>query len=229
MKVRDILKNRILAELQDGGFTWDPKAGRYRSNATGRFISEKRILEVTDSIVDGQQESYKIRLERLTERMIEGKISLQDWQDRFGKELKSGYITTAMLGRGGKGQMTLADYGRLGARLQFEYRHLNKFAEQIKAGEIAPGQIRVRTGMYANGIRTAYFDGQREAKKNAGVAEERRVLNPAEHCEDCIAYAERGWQPLGILPPPGIGSACGHNCKCEMEYRTIEEAIQQLL
>jgi hypothetical protein len=77
--------------------------------------------------------------------------------------------------------------------------------------------------MYANKTRTAYYDGKVAAAKDAGLVEERRRLNPAEHCADCIGFANLGWQPIGSLPEPGEQSVCRANCKCTKEFRDQDD------
>lgn len=211
---------RSLAK-KPAGFTWDKNVGRYRNEA-GRYVSERRILSLGESYTDGY---IRPRLAEITERLIAGKIDLAGWQTQFARELKDGYLVQYMIGRGGREAMTAADFGRIGGHLAFEYRHLDQFAQDIKAGKLTAGQVLTRANMYADGARTAFYEGLTAAKGEAGYVQERRILHPAEHCEDCTGYAALGWQPIGSLPPPGIGSRCNHSCKCEKEYRTAAEML----
>ncbi|HEY6021351.1 MAG TPA: hypothetical protein VIY48_16040, partial [Candidatus Paceibacterota bacterium] len=56
-----------------------------------------------------------------------------------------------------------------------------------------------------------------------GYEEERRVLEPgADHCEGCEEQAAQGWQPIGTLDPIG-DEECMTRCKCEFEYRRLDE------
>jgi hypothetical protein len=154
----------------------------------------------------------------MTQRMIDGKMSLGDWQRSMAKEIKDAHIISATAGRGGRDQMTQSDWGRVGARLRFEYKHLNDFAQEVKDKGIT-GNTLNRAGMYGEAPRTAFYDGLTAAKKVAAFTEERRITNSKETCPDCIGYEAQGWQPIGVLPEPGQRSVCGHNCKCEKEYR----------
>ena len=56
-----------------------------------------------------------------------------------------------------------SDYGRIGGRLNFEYRKLDQFAQEIALGTLSEAQIQARVQLYANGARTAFFDGHRAA------------------------------------------------------------------
>lgn len=206
----------IVYELATGGYRWDTDAARYRSKDTGRFVSEIALrldLDRFNSQVVGGN------LQDITDRMIDGRITLSSWQQQIAAELKDAWGVNIRIGRGGASQMTQADYGRYGGRLAYEYNRLTRFAIEIETGNLTPGQIKARMQLYANAVRVGYWDGKTAAGFAAGFTEERRVLTPAENCPDCIGYAAQGWQPLGSLPEPGTNSVCGRNCRCEKEYR----------
>ena len=231
--VRDLLNRRIVAMLGDPGskgYIWETDNARYRDVSTGRFVSEAtietRIESYNDTVIAD-------RVTQHTQGLVDGTTSLPDWQRAVAKELKDAYVVNLQVGRGGRKATTQSDYGRIGGRLAFEYGKLNGFAFEIANrqydidGKLILGpsdaQILARAKLYARGPRTAYFDGQTAGKEAAEYTEERRILNPAEHCEDCVAYEALGWQPIGTLPPPGVGSRCQHNCRCEKKYRTADE------
>jgi len=152
-------------------------------------------------------------------RLTDGRISLPEFQRQMRKEIKDAWRTQYLLGRGGRGQMTQADWGRIGGRLQFQYARLNQFAADIAADTMTEAQIQARAALYSGANRTALYDGTTQRMQGAGKEEERRVLNPAEHCPDCTGFAARGWVPIGTLPEPGQQSVCLTNCKCTKEYR----------
>ncbi len=204
------------------GYAFDERIGGYRDRATGQKVKTLTVLREAERYHDRY---VRPNIESITDRFIEGKIDLPKWQAEMREELRQAWKHTATAGRGGREQMTQADYGRLGGRLSFEYRKLADFARQIEAGQLTEAQIRARAALYANGPRTAYFDGLTAAQREAGMTEERRILGVAEHCADCEYYASLGWQPLGSLPEPGTQCACGHNCKCTKEFRGSGERI----
>lgn len=215
-RVFDLLRAHIVELADEVEFNFIKRLGRFIDRITGRMVPESRVEETASRITDelGQ------RVERITQRFIDGDISVDKWQAQMRQELKDGYLTNAMLGRGGKNAMTQADYGRMGGKLNFEYRKLDDFARAIKTDNLTPAQIQARAHLYANGATQAYYDGLTVLKKDAGFVEERRVLDPAAHnCDDCISYAGRGWVPIGTLPSPGAECRCHHNCKCRKEYR----------
>lgn len=214
--VADALVATIYDLIGEKGFRWDRSIARYRDKASGRLVSEKWLLKRAESYT----ENYVVpQLQRHTERFIAGKIDLATWQERVALELKDGYIVELQLGRGGKAATTFADYGRIGGRLNFEYRRLDNFAREIDLGLLSDAQIEARVKLYANGTRTAYFDGMTEAKIEAKYDLEMRILTPAEHCIECVAAAGY-WAPIGSLPAIGT-LQCLHNCKC---YKTFKRS-----
>ena len=68
----------------------------------------------------------------------------------------------------------------------------------------------------------------RRRETDAGMTEERRVTSDAENCDACLEAADRGWVPIGTLPP--IGSlTCLANCLCHFEYRDALTAAAERL
>jgi len=192
-----------------GGYIWQDIFG-------SRVVDDGWILQRIDHY---HEFVISEQMRRQTENFITGNITLATWQERIAGNLKDAYVVNLQLGRGGKAVTTFSDYGRIGGRLKFEYAKLDQFAQEINLGQLSEKQIMARIQQYANGARTAFHDGKRAAKLDAGFNEERRYTNPAEHCDDCVGYEALGWQPIGSLPPPGTGSVCMHNCKCDMDYR----------
>jgi hypothetical protein len=81
--------------------------------------------------------------------------------------------------------------------------------------------VEFRLGNYlAAPVYSWYNFGEMENKRRTGFKQARRILDPgAKHCRDCIAWAEDGWQAMGILPAPGERCQCLFNCRCSLEYR----------
>lgn len=201
------------------GFRFDLSRGEYIWNANGRTVLQPK-LEIESGHLTKR---YEANMRFQTQRHIDGKISLPQWQRNMRKELRDSWRTQYALGKGGWDQMTQADFGRMGGRLQAQYRHLNGFAGDMFQGRLTEKQALARASMYSTANRTALFDGETAAKVAAGLREERRVLNPAEHCPDCVGYANEGWVAIGSLPEPGVASVCLSNCKCEKQYRSFDD------
>lgn len=191
----------------------------------GRVVQEPTRMEPAVNQYVGdysstRDDSIGDRMETMTDRLISGRMRLQDWHDGMKQTIKDAHIASACMGRGGRNAMTQSDWGRVGARLRQEYGYLRQFANEINQGQLTPAQVLARAKQYSSSMRTSFYDGTREAMKEVGLDEMRRVLDPAaDHCGDCPEYAAAGWGPMGHVPPPGIASECGARCRCTEEYR----------
>jgi len=200
----------------DQGFYWDKGIARYRDRETGKLVAERRILEAGRQFTE---DVTKARIQDLTTKFQDGRLTLADWQTKVQREIKDSWVVQSAIGQGGIKNMDAKSWGRVGGRLSFEFRKLAGLANEIKLGKISIGQIRFRMDLYAQATRIGFHDAQTYVHKIAGYAEERRHLSPAENCVDCLFYESLNWQPIGSLPEPGVDSVCGRNCLCEKEYR----------
>jgi len=200
------------------GYRWDANRGEYVSLWNGQTISGETVLHAVDTL-NSQYVSDEVAL--ITERLLDGRYDIATWQERMASTVKDAWIVNLRIGRGP--DIGYPEYGAAGARLRQLYNQLNGFAFAISNGELTGRQISARAKLYALSAITAYWLGRQHAKRAAGFTHEIRLLNPAEHCDDCIGYAARGIQPIGTLPEPGEGSVCGANCKCEKKYFTADQ------
>jgi len=62
--------------------------------------------------------------------------------------------------------------------------------------------------------------GLMDLNRELGYKEARRQSRQDKRCcDDCLSYDAMGWQPIGILPPPGQRCVCHDRCRCVMDYR----------
>ena len=200
-------------------YGWQPgagAAGRYRDRATGRFVSELTVRRDLDSYIDAKN----ARLDSLTTQLRNREISLADWQTQMRNEIRTAHTNAAMVAKGGRDQMTNADWGRTGRELRTQYEYLDKWAADIASGKVKlDGRANVRARLYGEASRGTYEQQRRAMAADRGNQLERRILHAAESCADCIQYAAMGWQPIGTLPRIGQ-SQCRTNCRCTMEFST---------
>lgn len=134
------------------------------------------------------------------------------------EEIKRTQIASEMLARGGRAQMTAADFGRVGQRVREQYRFLRDFARQLRDGSIrTDGTFLNRAKMYAAAARVAFEESVGDLLANLGYRVEWNVLHPAEHCGVCVSETARGQVPIGSLIPIGQRT-CRGNDKCEIRY-----------
>lgn len=202
-------------------YYWNEKLRRYQNIYTGRIVSNAEVRAGLDAVIL----SAKQETRTLTSALLNGEISIKDWQDRMAYLLKTQTLASYALAKGGWGQMTPQDFGRAGAELKKQYAYLQKFALDIQNGKISfDGRILTRADLYSERARGTFEDVRREMARAEGFDRERRVLGIADHCRTCVIEANKGWRPLGTLRAIG-DSLCGTNCHCNFEFgRSIDGA-----
>jgi hypothetical protein len=202
------------------GFTWNKVAKRYRDNDTGRFVSNKAVRDGLESTMD----LSALQMNNLTQKLIDGGISLADWQSGMMSQIKNSHVAASALSQGGWAQMTQSDWGATGQLIRAQYDYLRNFASQIASGEQAlDGRALIRSDMYGDAANGTFAEMQRRAQIIDGMEEERRVLEDSINaCDGCLEQAALGWQPIGTLDPIG-GEECTVRCRCEFEYRKQDE------
>lgn len=208
--------------MADTRYRWDARNGRYRDATTGQYVPEPVVRQALDQVIGAAGQ----RATDLSKGLVEGRVSLADWQEQMRATLKPLHAGAYMAAHGGRAQMTQSDYGRLGAGLKKQYGFLNRFAAQVASGEQKlDGSLVARAQLYTEAARGTFEDQRRAEMGTRGYQAERRVLHPADHCEDCVEFAARGWAPLRSLPRIG-DSICHTRCHCTMEFRRAPAAAQ---
>jgi hypothetical protein len=199
---------------------WDDRAKRYRDTSTGRFITQHKAVTLRDFYI----ETKKGDMDKLSRQLIDKRINLQQWTLEMRAQVKDTFINEYMLARGGRRNMTQADWGRVGAMLKKQYQFIDGFARDVNAGKVSGGQIQTRARMYVDSGTQAFErakteslgmpvlpaypgDGQTICRANCqchwNIQEEADhwaatwQLGVAEHCRDCIDNSQR-WAPLVI-------------------------------
>ena len=168
-------------------WVWLPDLLRYRDLATGRFLSSDLVRELAGASIDAANDAVAAATELLTG----GNLNVGDWQAIIRQELKDSYIQQYILGRGGVGEMTSADWGSIGGMLGEQYRHLDDFAAEIANGELTPGQIAARTDMYFESSTEAY---ERAHARATGVPADKLPAMPGDGSTQCHTNCRCGWE-----------------------------------
>lgn len=198
-------------------FLYDPARRLYKSLRTGRYLTVKEVRAVVDAVIDG----YQADIVAIAARLQAGELGLSEWQVQTAQAIKALHVATAVAANGGFNNMSPADWGYVGSAVKKQYAFLQGFADDIASGKqlVQSGSLLARTKLYAQAARGTYTQMERRREKFAGQTEERRVLGAADHCPDCVALANKGWQPIGTLPAIGQDSICLANCHCEFDYQ----------
>lgn len=202
-------------------YGWNEAAGRYIDLSSGRFVPALEVRDALESVIDASS----VRINLLAESLVDGRISLAEWQSGMLEQVKLAHVASAASARGGWAQMSQSDWGAAGQLIRTQYDYLRNFSNQIANGEqLLNGSALVRAGMYGDAARCTFEETRRRYEKLMnGMELERRVLGESDHCEDCLDAADEGWQPIGILPAIG-DSVCLTNCHCSFEFSTADAA-----
>ena len=204
----------VMSTRMDASWSYDPVSGRYRGE-NGRFLSRKTV----EALVDGRVGKLSTQLKDYTRRLSDGSITIDQWQGSVREALKAAHIQAAVLGQGGRNALSPSDYGRIGQKLRQEYRYLERFVRDLLDGAVSSAHAINRIGLYAESVRSSYWEGTTVRQGQQGYSLMRRILDgQAQHCQDCIGYAQRGIVPIGSLPMPGQRCECRARCKCTIEY-----------
>lgn len=199
-------------------YLWNEAAAQYTNRATGRFVSRQIIRDQLDKVVDGSSQVMKA----ISQQLRDGDISLADWQMAMMQQIKTTHLASAASQRGGWQQMTQSDFGRVGRIVRNEYAFLRNFAEQVANGkQKLDGTLTRRAGLYGQEGRGTYYNFWDSTATQRGFDEERSILNPADHCKECVDEAAKGFQPRGQMVPIGRRQ-CRSNDRCDVEFRNSQ-------
>src|SRR5512139_3208452 len=124
-------------------WVFDPRGkggGRFRTVATGRYVSRAQVLEWATEASDAS-----INVTKTWAAMIsDGQLDVSTWQTLMRQEIKREYIRQYVAGRGGLDMMTQRDWGSVGGMIADQYRYLDGFAREIAEGKLTEGQIKER-------------------------------------------------------------------------------------
>jgi hypothetical protein len=93
-KFHNILTDWLVYEFQRSGFRFDRSAARYRDNKTGRFVAESQVLRTVEGYAGFAQDN----MSNITQRYIDGKINIRDWQKGMRQEIKDSHIVSHCIG-----------------------------------------------------------------------------------------------------------------------------------
>lgn len=202
------------------GYSFDTGPARYRDLTTGKFVSRQRIASLMEEQIDGVEE----RMGRIVQAIFSKEIALGVGVILMRDELRRTSLQSAALARGGFDRLIWRDYGLVGRQLADSEERIINLMRDIQAGRATLPQALNRIAGYVGEARQNYLTIQRDVLRDTGKRmEARRHLGMAEHCRDCVHYAAQGWQPMEMVPLPGVGAVCGPRCRCSIEYREVNE------
>lgn len=203
------------------GYSFSKSAGRYRSSASGKFVSRDAITGLLESHINAASSRYT----ELTTAFYEGHMSAATWIEQMRTEQRRLTLQNEALGIGGWDRLANKQFGRAGRDLRDQYAKIAGTAQDIAEGKVTLPQALARDNEYAGAARAHFFEAERETVQRSSsgmVIIERRLLGSGgKTCKDCVEFYNLGWQLFGTLSPPCTDSVCGGNCKCRMIRKEV--------
>lgn len=196
-------------------YTYDERSGRYRARASGRFVRASEVRAATDKIIAAS----KTRVDATTEQFRSRTITLGEWESRMRAEIRAIHVAVAVAGKGGRDQMSNADWGSVGARVKREYQFLTKRADAVASGRQAiDGSLGQRARMYSQAALATYLDTRGNELALRGFTEVRSIVHARESCAECLAQQAKGFQSERVYVPVGRRT-CLSSCACTEQRR----------
>lgn len=169
------------------------------------------------------KQATKTEFRDLVGQLEKGKISKNQFMTRSRKLFKAGYEKAYRLGTDASGldfiKLPAEDLKWLQKARSAEYKYLDKFADDVKAGRGSMG-YKARADMYVNSMDGIFDAGRVDAYPNNGTSIFWEISS-AENCGDCIDLAIGSPYKPDTLPttPRAGGTMCLSGCKCSLRIR----------
>lgn len=194
----------------------------YRDD-NGNYVTRRELKARIDNLT----EYVSKEASRIAVSFDAGDISAAEFVSEMRELLKSGHIVASSVGRGGLDLMEAADWGKVGAKIRWQYGYLDKFARKLERGTLSKANTLNRAKSYVNSIYISYAEAfqksQSEVLELGGkvVTDENMlcmlVQNSEEGCPECTADADAGWMPVSEMEELG-SRQCGDFCRCEILF-----------
>ena len=193
--------------------------------AGGRYYTMSKGLVPRGGIVSAMNRSLRVNtptMNHLCTRLRDGSISLRGWQTAMKNHIVQSNVAAGIAAAGGVASLTPSHLAIIREQIVFQLGHLEALAIGISNGMKLDGTVCRLSRMYLNSARGTYHLIDGVAMFGAGFTEYLNILGSGEaHCTgggSCPEVTERGWQPVGTLPPIGTRK-CLSNCLCSWRYR----------
>lgn len=188
--------------MADRRWRWDANSKRFRDTKTGRYIGERRAVQLRDEYVDRRSASMRAFVDRElagadpNDRpawgMAVSRVNRLGW-----RRIENTLIAEYIYGRGGIEAMTAADRTHLQTLLTEQRRYWRAFMREARTGELSTEQIGARSQMYHHAS-TGFYERARA----------------------------RSWE-IELPAYPGDGNTvCLSRCRCRWVIRRRKDRIE---
>ncbi len=202
-------------------YGYSKNSGRYTNLETGRYVPRDIIF----GELNGDVQQFRATAERLAQDLADGKITNTTFSRKLREALKPVITRSAALGAGGMIQLEGKQLSQLGNGARKAYSSLKYLTDQIRRGELTPGQITERARRLGNHAYGAFHRAEQISRVEGGFTLGWRQLSvSSNHCNDCPALETNGYVPVDEIVPIGDGCQCGGRCQCYIVYKKATAA-----
>jgi hypothetical protein len=209
----------LLSRRSRPGIYYVEELGAYYNGRTP--IPQARI----DAMVSRERQRLARESRRLAQRLVSGRITLEEYQEQISVLLSHGYLRLMAAGNGGK--FTGQDYEAIQRLLWGDAPGngvLNRViatATALTIGTITAALLLDRSRRYGSNIGPAFNIGQAQAKSGQQWQARRFLGGNSNHCPSCPALQVTEWRPASEVTAIGDACECQGNCLCTREVRLI--------
>ena len=161
----------------------------------------------------------------LAVKLINNKISLQDWYDDTARNMKMSYRAAINIARGSSLNMAALEEQHWQEVMELQMQKLNSLAKRIESGDKPlDGSLLNAVCQIGKAVNILFENWKLWEAQLLGKRQGRRRLTAAEHCKatetrpGCKELARLGWRPIAEVVPIG-DAACWGGCQCRLEFR----------
>ena len=231
-------KNWLIAKAGGPEFTEEDETAQIEREAQAEQEQENREFAAKFSIADFKSqieisnEAAQKRVDRtvrtanrqfrsLVTRFYAGKLSEEEFRERFAYTLATGHERAYRNGykHGGGDELSPEAEEYIATVQASEAEYMIGLAEEIANGTVSEAQALQRAGMYANRMNGTANEAFRQASEGTGLTITWDLNGSVEdHCAECPQYASMSpWEPDEMFAVPRSGDTpCLSNCKCRL-------------
>ncbi|MDE0398875.1 MAG: hypothetical protein OXL96_13855 [Candidatus Poribacteria bacterium] len=218
-RVTGMTQTDAIDTVKKGDWVWNQLTKRYRNSKTKKTVTSNTLLRLRDDFIDLSRE-----FSDLTDNLVNSRITVQEWLLEMRKRVRDAHNAGYMLARGGRNAMFQTDLDTLSEHIKEQFNYLQKFGEEVRAGDLSAKQITARSEMYIESSKSSHerakaasfdielpeypADGSQicrsrckcrwEIDEKKDTIEAYWLLNvAAKHCDSCLANAAK-WAPYTI-------------------------------
>jgi len=195
----------------------------------GLYYRGQRAVSIAEieQIIGRDRANTTERYRRQVQELIDGNITLADWQRFMASDLYHSHLRMTQAGAGTAAGLNAEHLRRLGDRLSAEFTALSGFAAAIAIGSVSAIAMIARASRYATNTGASYYDAEHALRVSQGGWQGRRSLDPgADHCPECPGYVTDGFVAAAEVVPKGDRCSCRGNCRCLVIWRrSLSDAV----